>query len=338
MKIITGCIVILLMLLFVAFPSVQIKGAINGLLLCGDVVIPSLFPFTVLALFLFKCGFTDYIERALNKIANIIFRISGRNLTIFFISFIGGFPVGARLIEEEYKSGNIDKNLGENMLSYCVNSGPAFIVIGVGSTILRSRELGLLLFFSNLLASFLLAFILRFKNKKIFTTTNTRKENQPTSDLFVESTSMACTSIISICAFVILFSTLIEVIKAVPIPDVIKNIFSSLLEVTNGTIICGKNIYVIAFLLGFAGICVHFQILSLTKSLKPNYLKFLIFRCIHGIITAIILFILLKIHPVYLPTISGNVNFSGAISSISLPFAASIVLLCTVFLQSLQNS
>ena len=68
MKILTGVIAIILMLLFVFFPSVQIKGAVNGLLICSDIIIPSLFPFTALALFLFSCGFTKYFERVLDNI------------------------------------------------------------------------------------------------------------------------------------------------------------------------------------------------------------------------------------------------------------------------------
>ncbi len=338
MKVITGVIAIFLMLLFIIFPTVQISGAVKGLLICSDVIIPSLFPFTTLALFLFNSGFTKYFERVLNKFAQLIFRISGRNLTIFLISFIGGFPVGAQLIEEEFKSGNIDKKLGENMLGYCVNSGPAFIIIGVGSAILNSKELGVLLFISNFVASLLIAFILRFQNKKRFEVSEFDNDKLPTSDVFVEATARASTAVIGICGFVILFSTLIEVIKTLPISNLIKNIICSVLEVTNGTIICGKNIYIIAFLLGFAGICVHFQILSVTKTLKPNYLKFLLFRIIHGILTVFLLHICLKIHPVSVPTIKGNIDFAGGISSISLPFAASLVLLCTVFLQSLRKN
>lgn len=338
MKIITGFITIFLMILFIVFPTVQIKGAINGLLVCSEVIIPSLFPFTVLALFLFNSGFTSFLEKGLNKPAKLFFRMSGKNLIIFLVSFIGGFPVGARLIEEEYKSGFIDKKQGENMLAFCVNSGPAFIIIGVGSSILNCKELGVMLFISNFLASCIIAFVLRFQNEKCFTVETKKSKEQPISDVFVESTAKASSSIIGICGFVILFSTLIEVLKTLPILNSIKNVLCSLLEITNGTIICDKNIYLIAFLLGFGGICVHFQILSVTKNLKPNYLKFLIFRCIHGVLTAIILFISLKINPVVLPTISGNVNFSGSVSSISLPFAASLVLLCTVFLQSLRKN
>ncbi len=338
MKIITGVIAVLLMLLFVVFPAVQIKGAINGLIICSNIVIPSLFPFTVLSLFLFGCGFIKYFEVILNKFAKLLFRISGRNLTIFLVSFIGGFPVGARLIEEEYKLGNIDKKLGENMLAYCVNSGPAFIIIGVGSTILNNKELGIILFISNFLASFIIAFILRYQNKKSFSLKTEANKKQSISDVFVEATAKASTSIIGICGFVILFSTLIEVVMSLPITNVIRNLLCSLLEITNGTIICDKNVYLIAFLLGFGGICVHFQILSVTKALKPNYIKFLIYRIIHGFLTTFILFVILKIHPIIIPTINGNVDFSGSISSISLPFAASLVLLCTIFLQSLRKN
>ena len=338
MKILVGILAIILMILFLVFPNVQIKGAVNGLLICGDIIVPSLFPFTVFALFLFNCGFAKYLEKILNKPAKVIFRMSGRNLSIFLISFIGGFPVGARIIEEEYNSGKIDKKLGENMLAYCVNSGPAFIIIGIGGAILNSKELGILLFLSNFLASCFLAFFLGFQNRKILKSKDFEQAKEPLSDVFVISTAKASTSIIGICGFVILFSTLVEVIKSLKIPAIIKTIVCSLLEITNGTVSCDKNIYIIAFLLGFAGFCVHFQILSVTKNLSPNYLKFLIFRIFHGMLTAIFLFIVLKIHPITIPTISGNIDFAGKISSISLPFAASLVLLCTVFLQSLQKN
>ncbi len=338
MKIFIGFITIILMILFILFPSVQIKGVINGLILCSDVIIPSLFPFTALSLFLFGSGFISFLEPLIEKTANLLFKISGRNLGIFLVSFVGGFPVGARLIEEEYKSGNITKKLGENMLGYCVNSGPAFIIIGVGSAVLCSKELGVMLFISNLLASLFIAFLLRFFNKQIIKSDVSKVKANPLSDIFVESTAKASSSIIGICGFVILFSALIEVIKELPVQNVIKNALCSLLEVTNGTTIYSKKIYIIAFLLGFAGFSVHFQILSVLKTLKPNYIKFLLFRVLHGVFTTTFFYLALKIHPVSLPVINGNINFSGAISSISLPFAASLVLLCTVFLSSLKEN
>ena len=337
MKVFMGLITILLMIFFILYPSVQISGAIKGILVCGEIIIPSLFPFTVLALFLFNCGFIKSLEKIINPFSNKIFKLSGRNFAIFIISFIGGFPVGARLIEEEYKACNIDKKLGENMLAYCVNSGPAFIIIGIGNKIFGCKLIGIMLFLANLTASFIIAFFLRFFNSKTFIMAENDKEKTPLSDAFVKSTANASTSIIGICSFVILFSTLIEIIKALPLNNAVKNLISSLLEITNGTIICGKNIYIIAFLLGFSGFCVHFQILSVTKVLKPNYLKFLTFRIIHGILTAIILIIFLKIHPIYLQTINGNVVFWGTISSISIPFSASLIILCAVFLESLRK-
>lgn len=338
MKILIGIITIILMILFVIFPSVQIKAAVNGLLICGDVIIPSLFPFTVLALFLFNSGFISRLEPFMEKTANFLFKISGRNLSIFLVSFIGGFPVGARLIEEEYKNGSIDKKLGENMLGYCVNSGPAFVIIGVGSALLHSKELGIMLFISNFLASFLIAFLFRFKNKEITKINSYSQNASALSDVFVEATANASASIMSVCGFVILFSTLIGIVKELPVPIALRNVICALLEITNGTLIYDKKVYIIAFLLGFAGFSVHFQILSLLKTLKPNYIKFLILRIVHGLATTLIFYISLKVHPVSLPVINGNVYFTGAISSISIPFAASLVLLCMVFLNSLKEN
>ena len=51
----------------VAAPSQAIEGAKNGLALCGNVIIPSLFPFLVLAGFLVRSGVSQSLGRRLER-------------------------------------------------------------------------------------------------------------------------------------------------------------------------------------------------------------------------------------------------------------------------------
>lgn len=52
----------------VAAPSQAIEGAKNGLALCGNVIIPSLFPFFVLSSLVVDLGLAAYLGRALEKV------------------------------------------------------------------------------------------------------------------------------------------------------------------------------------------------------------------------------------------------------------------------------
>lgn len=326
------------MILLLRFPESGIKGAVSGLVLCGDVVIPSLFPFMVCALFFFNCGILSLVERPLDKISRFLFGIDGRCFCIFLMSLLGGFPVGAKLIENTYAQARIDKKTGEAMLAYCVNSGPAFILIGVGVGVLGNLRLGVILLCGNLIASLLLAIIMRSQVRPGERTTRSDEERQPISDLFVTATSDASSAIIGICAFVILFSVLIGMMDGLLPSGGFKTALCSLLEVTNGVALSGQNLVLIAFLLGFSGLCVHCQILSVCKMLKPNYIKFIFCRLLHGALSALLTRFLIMLFPVSLPAISGNLPFGGMITSVSLPFSAALIFLCASFLLCLRKS
>ena len=55
----------------VAAPSQAIEGAKNGLALCGNVIIPSLFPFFVLSSLVVDLGLAAYLGRALEKVMRL---------------------------------------------------------------------------------------------------------------------------------------------------------------------------------------------------------------------------------------------------------------------------
>ena len=62
-------------------------GVAKGLYISGNVIIPSLFPFGVIVLIILR--------------SNI--KILPDTVFVFLLSIIGGYPVGAQLIEEIYK-------------------------------------------------------------------------------------------------------------------------------------------------------------------------------------------------------------------------------------------
>ncbi len=266
-------------------PEICLKAAFSGLVLCGRVIIPSLYPFTFCVLFILKSGVLEN------------FKIP-KHICIFLLSLIGGYPLGAKMLNESQLSA---KN-ASLMLNYCVNAGPAFIILSVGSGIFSSQKTGVLLFIAHILPSFLLAFLFRKKIK--LTPKGESKKAINIVDNFVISATDSALALINICSFTILFSVIIGYV----------NTFISLrplffiLEITNG-INSTHNIYIISALLGFGGICVWCQVFALSKRIRINYLHFILCRLFHATLSAAITFILLKICNITIPTLSNGKIF-----------------------------
>ena len=73
------------------------QGALKGLLICGNIIIPSVFSFTFLSIFLSKTSLINYLSK-FDKITCFLFNLSGYEFFIFFISLIGGYPCGIQLL------------------------------------------------------------------------------------------------------------------------------------------------------------------------------------------------------------------------------------------------
>src|SRR5699024_8418272 len=139
----------------VSAPTQAVDGAKNGLDLCCNVIIPSLFPFFVLSSMAVDWGLAAYLGRLLGGVMRPLFRVSGSCAIAVVLGFIGGYPLGAKTAIELYRQGLCSKVETERLLAFCNNSGPAFILGVVGVGVFGSSAIGLLLYASHCLASLL---------------------------------------------------------------------------------------------------------------------------------------------------------------------------------------
>ncbi len=327
---------IILIFIVLFNPRVVSEGAIYGLNVCANVIIPSLFPFCVICIFIIKSKCLYFLEKSVSPLSFKLFGIPPCAFFAMFFSFLGGYPVGAKSIVVLRKENKISDKCASIMLYYCINAGPAFIIIAVGTKILNSNTAGILLLCAHILASIVIALIAgRFIKEK----ENRQMEKETSilniSDIFVESTADSCASIISICSYVVLFSTLINIVKSFEIEFFTYGL-CPLLEVTTG-VMGTRNIYLISALLGWGGFCVHFQIFSVCKILSFNKLYFFISRIIHSLLSVIILFILLKIFPISIQTMTNNINFTNSFSTLTYGASISLILSGIVLVASVGN-
>lgn len=305
----------LTLILLIAFSNECAMGVTKGLYISANVIVPSLFPFGVIVLMILRSN--------IKLLPDTVF--------VFILSLIGGYPVGAQLIEEIYKKGVITKKGANIMQCYCINAGPAFVISAIGSSVLRSKKLGVLLLLSHILASLIIKFVLSKRLKKEIIKKSTPKEK--TCDfnaLFCNCVKDSATSTISICSFIILFSVINAILSQFEFLKILTYLFEVTSAVTNV-----KNIYLISFLLGFSGISIWVQIFSVSKQSGIRYFPFVASRIIHGILSTIFTYIAILIFKPNLPTISIETSYLFAVSRLEI--AVSIIILMIVVILSLEN-
>ncbi len=298
------------------------SGAAKGLLNCARLIIPSLFPLTALVLFVFS---TTIPEKLLKK---------DLYLALFISSFLGGYPTGSIVLKNAVDNNKTSSAAASKLINCCVNPGPAFILITVGRGILGSNALGLVLLCSSLLSATLLYLIIRcsIKEKIIYNPSSVNL-----SDAFVNSVYQAVQATLNICGYVILFSAIISVFNNTEILAMPTRFLSPILEVTNGVLSANGNIYIIAFLLGFGGICVHLQILSNTAKFMPKIAVFYLFRILNGLLNTAFTKVIVKFFGISVSTLSNNIQFTGRSFHTSFIQAISMVILAIALILSIAE-
>lgn len=319
------------------FPAQAAQGAKNGVDYSLNILVPSLYPFMVLSVFVVKSGLAEKIGTVLERPTQALFRLPGGAAASVLMSAIGGFPSGARSTAALYEAGIVTRAQAERMMCFCVNAGPSFVITAVGVGFLQNAQAGAILFASQI-TSFLIMGIL----SGIFSGTKeearSRQKKKPpvgTAQALIESASDAAYSTLMMCCLVILFAAMINLLRMAVKAPKLSVVLSALLEVTGGCADLsrfGAPLWVIAFAIGWSGVCVHFQVLSCLGGLQIRKMRFVLCRLLQGAISAAVCFGLTVLFPQSAETFS---SFSGPVYGIfsnSVPSAAALAVLCVALL------
>lgn len=309
----------------VAAPGEAIAGAKDGLVLCFNVIVPSLFPFFVLSSLVVDLGLAAYLGRALEGLMRPLFRVSGSCAAAVALGFIGGYPVGARTALQLYQQGLCSKPEAERLLAFCNNSGPAFILGVVGAGIFGDSRVGLLLYLTHALAPLLVGLLFRFHGGAGYR----RAAVSPSKPIqavtlpaaFTGAVVRSLQSTLNICAFVVFFSVVLQLLSAFGVfaaladllalagfePEWARRLVAGLLELSSGvsslrgdTHLAGR-VSMAAFMLGWAGLSVHCQVLSFLIDSGLSAKTYLAGKLCHGLIAAGLTWCLTRVFPLSAP-------------------------------------
>ncbi len=312
--------VLLLLLALVLFPQEAVSAAKNGVELSINVILPSLFPFFVLSTLCVELGLLQHLGALLERLMYPLFRVSGSCAGAFLLGIVGGYPVGERTAIELYQNGQCTKTEAERLLSFCNNSGPAFILGVVGAGIFSSSTAGLWLYGTHVAASILVGLLFRFYGGKDIMkphATMQQTNNRSLSEAFTYSVKSAFYGTLNICGFVIFFTVLIRMLFLTGVitklaaliawllrdlglrPEWVESLLSGAIEMTSGVWslrdvagTLGDRLCMAAFILGWAGLSVHCQVLSFIGSTGLSTRTYFFGKLLHGVFSAGILWCL----------------------------------------------
>ncbi len=307
-----------------------------GLSVCGEIVIPSLFPFMVMANFIAMSGAADYIGKGFAFVTKPIFRLPESCATPIFLSYISGYPIGAAMARRLVDNGETEKTDAERMLAFTVNSSPAMAIFAVGAGMFQSREIGFFLFAVHAVSSVITGIVftrifIKRKVVKVSSIANKTKRDG-LADVFVQSVSDASAAMLGICGCVILFAGITQSFDDF-------GWSAMLFEVTVGCRYAARyGLPAVAAVLGFGGISVIMQILTLSKGLiRPTVL--ILSRITHAGISFLLCKILLSILPEYAISVwSTGVPETVYAVNITAPVSAAMLLLSVVIMASAKKA
>ncbi|WP_444659665.1 nucleoside recognition domain-containing protein [Caproiciproducens sp. R2] len=324
------------------FPAAATAGAKNGIGYCLQILVPSLYPFMVLSVFVVKSGLSEKIGRVFEVPCRSVLKLPGSSAATILMSAIGGYPTGARGIAALYENGSVSEKQASRMLCFCVNSGPAFVITAVGVGFLHDERSGVILLISQLAASLILALVCSIgaENEAPAPRAGKKRVRNRAADALILSAADAARAMINMCCFVILFAAFLNLLRQWAAGPRAAAALSALLEVTGGCSDLAKlgvPLWAVSLAIGWGGICVHFQVLSAVSNIRVNLPRFMLFRLLHGITAAALTWALLCIFPEDVEVFSTTSQQLTGDFSGSVPAAAALIALCAALIFSLPR-
>ena len=293
--------------------QIAIEYVTQGLLLCANTVIPSLFPFMVLSELIVSGGILTRLPSALLAPLRRLLGLPDTGVCAVLLGLLCGFPIGARCAVSAYEQGSLTREETERVLlcSNCPSS--AFLISAVGVSLWGNRRLGVALYLTVLAVSLLTGILANLIAKKEnpdrpISKTIPLVPNTPAgATLFTKAIQSALGGILPVCAYVVFFSALTGTLQLIlgrlGLPEEGVALLFCLFELSCGVSRAASisntiaGAYLCAFAAGWSGLSVHCQMLAICDgkglSLRP-YLRAKLFA---GLLCALAFGILITVFP-----------------------------------------
>lgn len=281
------------------FPTETFQGALSGLYLWFQTVLPTLLPFAIISNLLIQTNTVFVISKWMSPILSRVFNVSAPATYAIFVGFLCGYPMGAKAISDLIMNKQISQKEGQYLLSFCNNTSPIFIISFVVTQHFQDNTLLfptlLILTFSPILCSF---YFRKYYKSEAYIKQKT--EDLPICfhfNILDNAIMNGFETLTKVGGYIILFSILFRLGKHLNIPFLMP-----FLEITNGIpYITNMNIsfkikYVITLCLtSFGGICAIFQTNSMIHDVGLSIKKYQKEKLITAMVTSLLAYVYISI-------------------------------------------
>lgn len=298
-------------LALVACSAEAMEAARGSLRLCGEVLIPSLFPFFVLSGLIQELGLPSRLGRLAAPGMHRLFGVSGQGCAALILGLLAGYPLGAASAAGLVQRGEISREEGERLLGFCNNSGPAFLIGAAGAGVYGSAKAGVLLYFSHVLAALAAGLLLsRGRRGQGF---ERPSPLPPRAGALPAAVLSAVRNVLNVCGFVVAFGVVTGVLTAIGLLPALALDLSRLtgLEVSacralltgffelgggvgalRGLAATPANLALCAAIVGWGGLSVHMQTAAVAGDMKTA--RHLAGRCLSAVFSCAFAYLLAR--------------------------------------------
>lgn len=280
----TSLPVLTAVVLLSAAPARASAAACEGVQQCLTRVFPALFPFFVLTKLLLSRSGSFEAPRAITRLSERLFAIPAAALPVFLLGMVSGCPVGAASAAELCRHGKCTEDEAERLLVYSSNCGPAFLLGVAAPRLPGGMRDALFLLGTQIVVSVWLGILLGSGRKASPGEERAAaKERIPFVRAFTEAVLSGGRNALMVCAYVVFFAAVTAFLPEIPL-------LRGLGEMTGGILLLGPEMPAVlptaAFLLGFGGVSVGFQVLAAVSEAGLSGRLFFPFRFLHGCVMA----------------------------------------------------
>lgn len=308
-------------ILIIVQPQVCIDSSIDGAKLFFSKVFPSLFPFLVISNLMLYYDGVNFYSKVLGNILCKPLKLSKQSSFALIISFLCGYPLGAKYTCDLYEQKVIDLSTCKRLINIATNASPLFIVGSVGTAMLKNTKIAYILLAANYISCMIMGLLLPDKEahntiNHNYYSTNSQKNIGSAIKNIIDNSISTC---LSVFGYVVIFSVITHFIMKSHLfysivlyisnclnvsPELTAGFTLGLIEITNGCYfisLSGANIVLksvlIGFLVSFSGISIIMQVYSFTYKCRIPMKKYVIRKIYQGCICSALIFIMLFIIP-----------------------------------------
>ena len=282
-------------ILMIVFSDIAVMSAKNGITLWTSSVLPAMLPFFICVNFMTGIGLISMLPAGLFP---------------FAMSALSGYPMGAKVVGDMYRSGTVDIHETKRLLSYCSTSGPVFMVGAVGVGMLGSQMAGYVIAVSHYAGAILNGLLYskvidgeRVRGKS----TDIRIEECDLMDTLTISIFSAFKSMAVILAYIIFFMFVMDLSESAGIMNVIeseiaRSMFKGFVEMTmgcNGLTGPGQSLrvqcVVASVIISWGGLSILGQSMSMLSGTGISFKYLALTKLTHSTFAGIIAFVIANV-------------------------------------------